>query len=330
MLFIGLYLRRIARSAALFAIVCAIFVAALVLSGVRFGVIVYPLILCAAVGAAFLVFDFISARKKYRTLLDVKKNTLLRPEEVPAASTPAEEGFRTLAAVMAEEKAHSEAKAAAQKSEMTEYYTAWVHQIKTPISSMNLTLQGEDTPVSRTLSADLFRIEQYVEMVLTYLRLGSDSTDFVIRPVSLDGIVRQSVRRFSGEFINRKIALHYEAPETEVVTDEKWLAFVVEQILSNALKYTPEGGDITVSMTGGDTLSIRDTGIGIAQEDLPRIFEKGFTGYNGRSHRRASGIGLFLCKRICDSLGHGLSVSSEPGSGTEVRITFDMQRRTFE
>lgn len=328
--FFTLYLRRIAKPAALFALSCAIFAVSFALFKIKLNVIVYPLILCIAAAMFFLIFDFISVRKKYRTLLELKKNPSLSAYSAPGAASPAEAGYLGLAISLAEEKAGAEKAASAREDELKEYYTAWVHQIKTPIASMNLTLQGEDTPVSRSLSADLFRIEQYVEMVLTYLRLGNDSTDFVIRSSRIDDIVRQSLRRFSGEFISRKINLRYEASDVEVLTDEKWLAFVVEQILSNALKYTPEGGTVSIAMPTEDTLCIRDTGIGIAAEDLPRIFEKGFTGYNGRAHRRASGIGLFLCKRICDNLNLGLSVSSEPGCGTEVRISFDMSGRIFE
>lgn len=328
--FFTLYLRRIVKPAALFVLSCAIFAISLSLFKIRLYVIIYPLMLSTAAAILFLLFDFISSKKKYRTLIELKKNPSSSVYSVPGAASPAEAGYLGLALSLAEEKAEAEISASAREDELKEYYTAWVHQIKTPIASMNLILQGEDTPVSRSLSADLFRIEQYVEMVLTYLRLGNDSTDYVIRSSRIDDIVRQSLRRFSGEFINRRINLHYEASEVEVLTDEKWLAFVVEQILSNALKYTPEGGTVTIDMAAEDTLCIRDTGIGIAAEDLPRIFEKGFTGYNGRAHRRASGIGLFLCKRICDNLNLGLSVSSEPGCGTEVRISFDMSGRIFE
>ncbi len=171
----------------------------------------------------------------------------------------------------------------------------------------------------RALREELRRIEQYVEMVLCYLRLDSNSTDYVIREYELDEIVKQAVRRYASTFIRKKLRLEYEPLGARAVTDEKWLLFVIEQVLSNALKYTDEGG-IAITLEAPKTLCIRDTGIGIAPEDLPRVFEKGYTGDNGRSDKKASGIGMYLCSRICANLGHGLRVTSTPGQGTEVRI----------
>ena len=204
-------------------------------------------------------------------------------------------------------------------SDMVDYYTIWAHQIKTPIASMRLNLQNEDSELSRRVSEDLFRIEQYVEMVLCYLRLDSDATDYVICTYDLDGIVRQAVRRFAGQFIRRKIQLDYKPLNAQVLTDEKWLLFILEQVISNALKYT-DSGTVTIEMEAPQTLCIRDTGIGIAPEDLPRIFEKGYTGYNGRSDKKASGLGLYLCRRICKNLGHAITAESVIDQGTVIRI----------
>ena len=166
-------------------------------------------------------------------------------------------------------------------------------------------------------------------MVLTFLRLGSDSTDYVIKSYDLDSIVRPAVKQFAGEFISKKLALRYEPLSASVVTDEKWLSFVIEQIISNAVKYTASGG-VSLYMEAPKTLCIADTGIGIAPEDLPRIFENGYTGFNGRRDKRASGIGLYLCRQICDRLGHGLSASSEVGKGTVIRIDLSRQSITME
>ena len=172
----------------------------------------------------------------------------------------------------------------------------------------------------------MFKIEEYVNMVLQYLRLDGGS-DLVLNTYSLDDIVRQAVRKYAGMFVRRRLSLSYEPLNCQVLTDEKWLVFVIEQILSNSIKYTKRGGiSIYMEEEEGKTLVISDTGIGIAPEDQPRIFEKGFTGYNGHSDKKSTGIGLYLCRRILSRLSHTISVESEPGKGTRIRINLDTAR----
>ena len=213
-------------------------------------------------------------------------------------------------------------------SDMVDYYTMWVHQIKTPIASMHLILQKEDSEDSRRLCAELFRVEQYVQMVLCFLRLDSDFTDYVIKEYRVDDIIRPAVRRLAPQFIMKKLSLEYEQTDEVALTDEKWLSFVVEQVLSNAVKYT-SAGSISIKCDG-DRLVISDTGIGIAAEDLPRIFDKGYTGFNGRADRKASGIGLYLCRRICDNLGHSIKAESVPGHGTTIIIGLERDKLEVE
>ncbi len=179
------------------------------------------------------------------------------------------------------------------------------------------------------LEVELLKIEQYVEMVLSYLRLDSDSTDYVLRDCQLDEILRQAVRKLAKMFILKKITLDFQETGKTVLTDGKWLAFVVEQVLSNALKYTPEGGTIRI-YGDGDTVVISDSGIGIQPEDLPRVFEKGFTGYNGRTERKSTGIGLYLCRQVLQRLCHGITITSRPGQGTLVRLDLSRRQRVME
>ena len=179
------------------------------------------------------------------------------------------------------------------------------------------------------LEAELLKIGQYVDMVLGYLRLDSESTDYVLRDTDLDGLLRQAVRKFARMFILKKITLDFRETGRTVLTDGKWLSFVVEQVLSNALKYTPAGGRIRI-YGDGETLVIADSGIGIRPEDLPRVFEKGFTGYNGREDKKSTGIGLYLCRRVMDRLNHGISIVSRPGQGTLVRLDLSRGRRVVE
>lgn len=321
------YIKQRRRGIVIGALFCLIFAVSFSLYHLPIGAVVYPALLCVLTGFILIVFDFRQIKKKHETLERIRCFIDAAEAAFPRIDGIEDEDYQVIIRLLAEE--HSGYRAAANRkySDMIDYYTVWVHQIKTPIASMRLHLQNEDTALSRKLSADLFRVEQYVEMVLTFLRLNSESTDYVIKEYDLDMIVRHAVRKYADEFIGRGLSLRYEPLNTTVVTDEKWLSFVIEQVLSNALKYTP-CGSITITLEPDKKLCIRDTGIGIASEDLPRIFENGFTGYNGRGHKKASGIGLYLCKRICDNLGHTIKVGQAADKGTVV--TIDLARRAFD
>ncbi len=207
-----------------------------------------------------------------------------------------------------------------------DYYTLWVHQIKTPIASMRLHLQNEDSDLSRQLLIDLTRIEQYVEMVMAFLRLKSEYNDFVFQNYDLNTVVSNAIKKFKEEFIIRKIQLIYENCHKIIVTDEKWLQFVIEQVISNSLKYTLTGY-IKIYLDIKGALHIEDTGIGIAPEDLSRVFEAGYTGYNGRLDKKASGLGLYLCKKICSNLSIDIRIDSSLNKGTEVMLEFGKQEK---
>ena len=224
------------------------------------------------------------------------------------------------------------------KQEMSDYYSMWVHQIKTPIAAMHVlqqTLEEEypEEKYIKEIKLELFKIEQYVEMVLTYLRMGEMSGDLKFEKYSLDAIVRQVIRKYSQMFILRKIHLQYAKTSQYIVTDEKWLQFVLEQVLSNALKYTKDGGMIfiyTEEKENKKCLVIEDSGIGIQAEDLPRVFEKGFTGYNGRADKKSTGIGLYMCKKIMERLNHQIWIESEVDKGTKVYLDLAREEWTIE
>ncbi len=186
---------------------------------------------------------------------------------------------------------------------------------------MGLLLQS-GAPDGALLKGELFAMEKYVDLVLTYQRLGSDSTDLVLRDCELDGIIRGAVKEYARLFILKKLTLSFTPTGLTVLTDEKWLGFVIGQLLSNALKYTGQGGVSVYAQ--GQQLVIEDTGVGIPETELPRIFERSFTGENGRAAERATGLGLYLCKRACDLLGHGIRAESETGRGT--RMILDLTR----
>ena len=252
-------------------------------------------------------------------LSEIRGMTAAMIDSLPEAQGADDEDYQALIRMLQKEIDENNAAVSAWYQDLTESYTLWVHQIKTPVTSMRLSLEQEDTALSRKLSSDLFQIEQYVDRVLVLLRLNTDTRDYVFRECSLDEIAQQCIAKFAAEFIARKIRLDYTPCGETVVTDDKWLSFVVEQILSNALKYTREG-EISIYLQKPKTLCIADTGIGIDPSDLPRVFEKGYTGCNGRADKRASGIGLYLCRRICAGLGIDLRITSEPNKGTTVLL----------
>lgn len=306
-------------------IFCTIFAAAFCLYHLPIKAVAYPAILSLLIGIFFIIADFRKAYRKHACLLEIQKLTSNMMNYFPADDSIEGEDYQKIIRLIKSEQAQLETDMNLRYSDMIDYYTVWAHQIKTPIASMKLTLQGEDSDLTRRLSGDLFRIEQYVEMVLAFLRLDSTSGDYLIKEYNLDGIIKQSIRKFAGEFIVKKIHLEYSPVSRRIVTDEKWFAFVLEQIISNALKYTRKGS-IKIYLNN-ENLCIEDTGIGIAPEDLPRIFEKGYTGYNGRSDKSASGLGLYLCRRICTKLGHTIKASSVLNNGTTIYISLS-QRKT--
>lgn len=314
------YLRSKLSGIVLFFLFFAIDLAVFLLGELPLAAMLYPLALCALFGTVYLLVDFLRTRQSHQTLCNIQSLSALLPEQLPVPKTVLDADYQALLTLLQDEAAQRQSAQQESLHDMTDYYTAWAHQIKTPISAMKLALQTEDSAFSRSLRADLLRIEQYVQMVLTYLRLDADSTDYVFRTQKIDEILRPVLRRLAPEFIGRKLQLDYAPIEDTVLTDEKWLAFVVEQLLANALKYTPRGM-IHIYMEAPHTLCIADTGIGIAAEDLPRIFEKGYTGSNGRTDKTASGIGLYLCRRICQNLGIEISAASQVGAGTTIRLT---------
>ncbi len=279
--------------------------------------LIYGGLLWLALCTLGLGLGFLRFCRRYWALAGLREQALLSLENLPSPGDPLEWEYQGLLRLLREDRLSAENAAALRYGEMQDYFTLWAHQIKTPISAMRLILQsGGDS--TGELEPELFRIEQYVDMVLNYLRMDSDYTDFVIRPCALDGIIRRSVRKFAKQFIRKRIRLRYEGTGAQALTDEKWLGFVLDQLLANALKYTASGW-IAIRAGEGE-ITVEDTGMGIAPEDLPRVFDKGYTGYNGRTDQKSTGIGLYLCKRILGMLGHGIEIESRPGEGTRVRL----------
>ena len=214
-------------------------------------------------------------------------------------------------------------------NDLLDYYTLWVHQVKTPIAASSLLIGDlKDKEAKSQLEQELFKIESYVHLVLQYLRLESFHDDLVLKQENLADLVREVVKKYVLFFIQQGLSLNLHDLDHTIVTDKKWFLVILEQILSNSLKYTKEGS-IEIYFHEG-SLYIKDTGLGIQNADLLRVFERGFSGYNGRLTQQSSGLGLYLSKKIADQLGHKIAIDSQVGQGTTVSIAFPEKKLIFE
>lgn len=313
------------------------------LIGARKQDVVYAAVLDAMIIIITVLAGFLGYSSKVKALSNALERPVEEQAQLPEATDDVEMLYHRLLENQSIARNASESSAAIRQSQMRDYYSMWVHQIKTPISAMKLLLEAEreelgqlmcDDEQSQCLLSDnmnsfedeLFRIEEYVSMALQYQRVSSTENDFVLEKVSVDGVIRDTIKKYAKIMIRRHIGMNYSGTVQEVYTDGKWLAFMLEQILSNAIKYTPHGVVTIETAEEKDRffITIKDTGIGIKAEDLPRVFEKGYTGYNGHADKKATGIGLYLCRQMADKLGHTIRMESEIGKGTKVWIGFEL------
>lgn len=214
-------------------------------------------------------------------------------------------------------------------TDLMDYYTLWVHQIKTPIAASQLLVQDvTDRNIRSLLEQEIFKIDAYTHLVLQYLRLENFHDDLQLKQVALEQLVKEVVRKYSLFFIQKGLTINLDDLDVKVISDEKWLLVIIEQILSNSLKYTKSGG-IEIYFKD-NTLYLKDSGIGIKDSDILRVFERGFSGYNGRLTQQSSGLGLYLSKKIADQLGHDISISSQVGQGTTVSIHFQKKKLAID
>ena len=273
------------REISLYAGTVGIFIVVAFLYNIRMDALKYALLLVILWLLLYVITEYHRFRKKHLLLERFKKSTQECTKELPECRNLLELDYQELLGIFDEKILELKSEARIKGQDLSDYYGMWVHQIKTPIAAMHILLQSvEDEnpalPELKEMKMELFKILQ-------------------------------------------KIRLDYRPVERIVLTDEKWLEFVTEQILSNALKYTKNGGEIRICLEekrGRECLVIEDNGIGIQAEDLPRVFEKGFTGYNGRADKKSTGIGLYLCKKIMDKMGHKIWIDSEVGKGTRVYL----------
>ena len=300
---------------------------------IPFDAIIYGCELSFVWCAVCLFIDFYKYYKRHKLLHINREQFFDDAEQLPEHMDIIEYDYQELVKELYQAKQELISKNRIARKELLDYYGMWVHQIKTPIAALDILLQNTERMLYRLaekemmqeaisvsdMKMELFKIEQYVEMALNYLRVEDISSDLVFKKQELDDMVRQVIRKYAKIFISKKIKMDFKPTKVCIVTDEKWFIFVLEQLISNALKYTKKG-QISIYMKE-KSLVIEDTGIGIPAEDLPRVFEKGFTGYNGRENKKSTGIGLYLCKNIMDKLQWNITADSEVGRGTKIYLT---------
>lgn len=285
--------------------------------------IAYSVLLYFVVALLILLYDFYQFAPKYKNVSELQRGLSIHRQNIALASNPMEEKYNQIIRELYDVIDDALNRMNRQTTENVEYYTLWIHQIKTPISAMHFVLQNmEDIPQKSILILELLKIEQYVELALQFIKIGNIETDLVIHQYPLKEMVHQSVRKYSDFFIHKGLGVNVSGCDALVTTDSKWFSFLLEQILSNAIKYTQEG-IIQIHAKQeqeGIYLTVEDTGIGIKKEDIKRVFEKGYTGFNGRMDKKASGIGLYLAKKVALALNHQITIESLVGVGTKVHI----------
>lgn len=316
-----LYIREKASNFGLIFVGLTIFIITLMLSGITFHDLWYPTIINVCFIALYVAVDYYKYVSRHNELWKLKKNIDVTVDSLPEPDSLLEKDYQMLLRELKKQKNEAINVISSSRKDMTEYVTIWTHQVKTPLTALQFMASDIEEPNKSEIMARLFEIEQYGDMMLQYLRLDSQNTDYVLQEYKLKSIVNQAVKYHARSFISKGIAVKIDVAENcSVVTDEKWMVFVLKQLVSNAIKYT-EKGCVSVYVKD-DKLIIEDTGIGIANEDLPRIFEKGFTGYNGRKDKKATGLGLFLVGTILHRLNHSVTIESEVNEGTRVSIEF--------
>ena len=312
------YLKRQWKLLLLLAGAVAVFAAVFALYSLPVEAVAYAGLLCLMLGLVLFALGYSAFLRRHRELEGLLRKVHESVLPLPPPRGVLEADYQALLRAVCADRVRLAAENRDRLEDMTDYYTLWAHQIKTPIAAARLLLQEDPGAVGTEVEVELLKIEQYVDMVLGYLRLDSESTDYVLRDTDLDGLLRQAVRKFARMFILKKITLDFRETGRTVLTDGKWLSFVVEQVLSNALKYTPAGGRITVSVTLYDLfcrIDVADTGPGLAEEEQAKVFQR-FYRSPAVQDQAGVGIGLYLVRQIAAGQGGYVRVDSAPGAGS--------------
>lgn len=303
--------------------VTAVFALVMALSRIPADAAIYAGLLCSVVAAALSAADFIRFRARHSALQQILIQLPQGLERLPAPEDALEADLHALLHAMADQHGALITQEDGRHQQLVDYFTQWSHQVKTPLAAVRLLLQRGDHPEQLALEDELQKVERYADMALNFIKLDQKVDDFHFADHLIKPLVQQAVRGFARSFVLKRLSVELDVPEdARATTDARQFSFVLEQLLSNAVKYTMSGGVHITWDEGQRSLCVLDTGPGIQPEDLPRVGELGYTGFTGRIDRQATGIGLYLCRRTCQRLSIHLQIDSVLGQGTRVCLRF--------
>lgn len=322
-----LFLLSVRQQILVFIGMALIFASIFVLGNLPLTLYLYSMELALFFFLIYLSVQYFLYGKRYRAILQVGAAQLTRTEDIAAGTDPADKVYLEKIRQLQQDIRNLTNEHAERQVNQLDYFTLWLHQIKTPLSAISLLNQSSNSAESKNISQEILRLEDYTHMALNYVKLEETGSEMELSDVDLDTVIKKAVKKYSILFIYKGIKLDYQPLGIKVLSDGQWLQTLLEQLLSNSLKYTASGTiSIYMDSEKEQTLIIEDTGAGIRPEDLPKIFNKGYSGLNGRLHEKSTGLGLFLSRKICKRLGHDLTIESELGKGTKVAINLARQQ----
>lgn len=278
---------------------------------------------------SYMLIEYIKFRKYFNNVKNILENLdkkYLLPEVLDEPNFMEGEEINYIFKVLSRDMHENVKYYKNMQEEYREYIEMWVHEIKTPIASTKLLIENNTNEITRKINTQMDKIENFVEQVLYYSRSDEVGKDYIIKKIELSQVVKSVVKKNQRDFIGKRISLQLGELDETIYSDTKWIEFILNQIVGNAIKYSKGQGDKikieSKKLANSVILTIEDNGVGIIERDLNRVFEKGFTGENGRKFGKSTGIGLYLCKKLCDKMALGLNLESKENEGTKVTIIF--------
>lgn len=278
---------------------------------------------------SYMLLEYMKYKKYFNnidTILENLDKKYLLPEVIDDANFMVGEELNYILKVLSRDMHENVKYYKNIQEEYREYIEMWVHEIKTPIASSKLLIENNNNEITRKIDIQMDRIENFVEQVLYYSRSDEVGKDYIIKKIELSQVVKNVIKKNQRDFISKKISLQLENIDEIIYSDTKWVEFILNQIIGNAIKYSKGKEDKIIikakKLGNAVVLTVQDNGVGITEKDIDRVFEKGFTGENGRKFGKSTGIGLYLCKKLCVKLGLGLQIDSNINEGTKVSIIF--------